>query len=140
MNVYSRRFVIWFCIVFAHTCAAQFSPTRILGPEDAEIPIPGDAQAAGRVDAGALQVLLQHLRTVGTTAWAGMRAEGALTYIGSGGPPLPAELLILEQNTCRLDVSTSQGIRSTIMHAGSGAIKEPDGSLLGYTDHTAEIG
>jgi hypothetical protein len=109
-------------------------------PVDSDVQMPTRTGTLGRVDAAALEEVVEHLKVVGVAPWTEMQGKGALTYPSADLGPFNATLSILNGDSFRLDVETSQGLRSTRIQGSTGAIQDADGKSQPIPAETASIG
>lgn len=106
---------------------AQNQTTRISGSVDSDVVEPTPTGVVGRADPGALQEIQEYLAATNTVGCPPIQATGTIQYAGTDQGPLPATLSIEHGTEFRLDVTTSQGTRSTRIQGANGAIRDETG-------------
>jgi hypothetical protein len=101
--------------------------TRIVGPEDGDLAVPGPALTSVQRDPSALQVITAFLTAANSGGWGGMQATGTLTSPGKTEEQYPATLTVKNGDSFRLDVSATEGQRSLRIQGQVGAILESNG-------------
>ncbi len=107
---------------------AQVAPgsTRIWGTADHDIPTPTHSTKT-QSDIGAIQVLIDLVKSIGLTGWKGMVATGTITIAGDTTPHA-AQLSVLGGAEYRLDVTRDAGTESTILNGDQGIFLAADGT------------
>ncbi|NYF81313.1 hypothetical protein [Granulicella arctica] len=123
-----RNYIVEFCLVAVIlNCFSGYGQSQTIGfsgPSNNTIVMPSTTGASGRVDAGALEELTEHLQAVGGGNWSGMQGKGSITYPSANTGPFTATLSILRGDHFRLDVETPDGMRSSRIRGLYGAIKD----------------
>jgi hypothetical protein len=120
---------------------AQLDQTRVYGPEDSDVPTPAVRAPLGQQDAGALQELIDYVRAVNLGAWQGLRGTGSFANSGAANTSQDeATLTISQGDRFRLDVRTTEGIRSTRIADTYGKTMDPSGKSWGLPLATAKLG
>lgn len=117
---------------------AQNHATRIDGTIDADIAMPDEAVPPGQVDEAALVEVRQYLKVIGNPHWTGMQGTGTLSQ--GGQESLNVILAVLGDNRFRLDVTTSQGVRSIRISDAIGVVQQDNGTQQTLPAATAKNG
>ena len=127
------------CVIiigFVVSAQGQTDSTRIYGIEDQSIPVPVFIGSPGQMDSSALDELVHFLGVINITSWQGMQAAGTLT--DGGGVPNPAIITLLGPDSLRLDVETTDGVRSTRVQGNYGTTVEANGRSFPLPFSTAK--
>jgi hypothetical protein len=90
---------------------------------------------------GALQELIDYLKAVNLAAWQGLKGSGSFTTSAKNADgPDQATLTISQGDKYRLDIHTTNGVRSTRIAGGYGRTMDPGAKGWTLPQGTAELG
>lgn len=119
----SLSLILW----LSGTALAQSQTTRIYGSVDSDVVVPTSTGVIGRSDSGALQEIQDYLAATKTSGCPEIEGKGTIQYAGTDDGQLPATLYLKQGTHFRLDITTSEGTRSTRISGASGVMRDESG-------------